>query len=146
VIRLPAAALERIREHAQDTYPRECCGALIGRASHNRKSSKAVVRAVPLANATDEMAERRYLIPGDMVLEIERAAEQDGLEIVGFYHSHPDHRPEPSALDREEAWPWYTYLIVAARSEDTGPVRAWQLMEDGQLFEEEELNIVQEDA
>lgn len=146
MIRLPAAALERIREHAKDTYPRECCGALIGRASHNHNSSKEVVRAVPLANATDEMAERHYLIPGDTVREIERGAEHDSLEIVGFYHSHPDHRPEPSALDREQAWPWYTYLIVAARSGDTGPARAWQLADDGLLFAEEELTIVQEDA
>ncbi|CAN5209506.1 M67 family metallopeptidase [soil metagenome] len=146
MITLPAAALERIREHARDVYPRECCGALLGRASHNHRTSKEVVRAVSLANATHEMAERRYLIPGARVREIGRAAEQDGLEIVGFYHSHPDHPPEPSGLDREQAWPWYTYLIVGARSDDTGPVRAWQLADDGLLFAEEELTIVREDT
>ena len=87
------------------------------------------------------MAERRYLIPGATVREIGRAAEHDGLEIVGFYHSHPDHPPEPSGLDREQAWPWYTYLIVGARSDDTGPVRAWQLVDDGLLFAEEGFGI-----
>ncbi|MFN2397345.1 MAG: Mov34/MPN/PAD-1 family protein [Gemmatimonadaceae bacterium] len=146
MITLPAAALERIREHAQDAYPRECCGALIGRVSHNHGASKEVVRAVALANATPEMSERRYLIPGDTVLEIGRAAEHDGLEVVGFYHSHPDHRPEPSRLDCEEAWPWYTYLIIGSRSDSAGPARAWQLEDDGLQFAEEELTIVGEDT
>lgn len=146
VIRLPAGVLERICEHARGAYPRECCGALLGHASHNHRASKEVARAVALANTTHEMAERRYLIPGATVREIGRAAEHDGLEIVGFYHSHPDHPPEPSELDRQQAWPWYTYLIVGARSDHRERVRAWQLVEDGLLFAEEELTIVREDA
>jgi proteasome lid subunit RPN8/RPN11 len=145
VIRISAAALERIREHARETYPRECCGALLGRASQNDSATKEVARAVALANTTHEMPERRYLIPAATVRETGRAAERDGLEIVGFYHSHPDHPPEPSELDRQQAWPWYTYLIVGAHSDDRTPVRAWQLGEDRLRFAEEELTIVRED-
>ena len=146
MIRIPVAALERIREHARETYPRECCGALLGRASQHDGATKDVTRPVALANTTHEMPERRYLIPAATVREIGRAAERDGLEIVGFYHSHPDHPPEPSELDRQQAWPWYTYLIVAAHSDDRTPVRAWQLVEDGLRFAEEELTIVAEDT
>lgn len=146
MIRLRAAALERVREHARQAYPLECCGALLGRASYNHEAPKEVTRAVAVANASAESAERRYLIPGTIVRDIGRAAEHDGLEIVGFYHSHPDHPPEPSELDHQQAWPWYTYLIVAARPDADGAVRAWRLAEDGMLFAEEELQIIGEDA
>jgi proteasome lid subunit RPN8/RPN11 len=146
MICLPAAALDGIREHARTSYPLECCGALVGRAGDEHLATRAVVRAVPLDNGWRDAPARRYLIPSATVRAVERDAEGDGLEVVGFYHSHPDHPPDPSAFDREHAWPWYTYIIIGARRDAVGPVRAWRLADDRSRFDEEELAILEEDA
>ena len=146
MISLPAAVLDEIREHARATYPLECCGALVGRAGEGHVQSREVVRVAPLENLWRDGSRRRYFIPSDTVRVVEQEAEEDGFEVVGFYHSHPDHPPHPSAFDREYAWPWYTYLIVAARRDAVGPVRAWRLAHDRSSFDEEELTILEEDA
>lgn len=140
-----APVLEAMRAQARETYPRECCGALLGRTRDGEgAASREVVRAAPLANAWDGAQERRYLIGSGTVLELERHAERDGLALVGFYHSHPDHAPTPSAFDREHAWPWYTYVIVAVRPDAVGPVRAWRLADDRSAFQEEALATVED--
>ncbi|HEU0077690.1 MAG TPA: Mov34/MPN/PAD-1 family protein, partial [Longimicrobiaceae bacterium] len=72
-------------------------------------------------------------------------AERDGLALVGFYHSHPDGRPEPSRLDREQAWPWYSYLIVAAGSGGAGEARSWRLRDDRSGFRAEEVHSTGEE-
>ncbi len=138
MIYLLPAAREAMRAQARAAYPRECCGALLGRTREgDGAAAREVVRSVPLANAWMGAQERRYLIGSGTVLELERQVEREGLELIGFYHSHPDHAPIPSAFDREHAWPWYTYVIVAVRPELVGPVRAWRLADDRSAFREE---------
>jgi proteasome lid subunit RPN8/RPN11 len=144
MIYLPAVALDQIREHARTSYPLECCGALVGRTYAPQAASREVVRVVPLDNAWREEPARRYLIPGATMRVLERDADAEGLEVIGFYHSHPNHPPNPSAFDREHAWPWYTYIIVAVRRDAVGPVRAWRLADDRSLFDEEELAVGEE--
>jgi len=145
MIRVPAPTLDGLRDAARAAYPHECCGALLGRRREgDGGDSRDVVRHVALANTWDGARHRRYLIAGRSVLELERLAEREGLELIGFYHSHPDHAATPSSFDQEHAWPWYTYVIVAAQPGAAGPVRAWRLADDRSAFHEESLTPVED--
>ncbi|HEY8470279.1 MAG TPA: M67 family metallopeptidase [Longimicrobiales bacterium] len=135
VIRLAPGVLEAVRGHARRAYPHECCGALVGRAAEQAGGGGLVVRTVPLENAERVAPGLGYSIPAAVVWRVQRDAAQEGLELVGFYHSHPDGAPEPSGVDRENAWPWYNYLIVAVADGEPGDVRVWRLAEDRSRFD-----------
>jgi proteasome lid subunit RPN8/RPN11 len=139
VIRLRAEALEAIRAHAREGYPEEACGALLG--PPGRDGERRIARPTRLPNAREHERRRRYLIAPDALRTLEADASRAGLEIVGFYHSHPDHPGEPSRFDLEQAWPWYTYLIVPVVAHEPGVARAWRLRDDRSGFDEEELLI-----
>ena len=136
-IELPQQQIERIREHGQQTYPNECCGVLLGKEQDGRK---VVLDILPLKNARDDSPRNRFLILPEDILHSDREARRRGLEIVGFYHSHPDHPARPSEFDREHAWPWYTYLILAVEKGHAKELTAW-LLSDGRRFFSEEMRI-----
>ena len=122
-----------IRVHGQETYPHECCGALVGRDG-------AVSAVVALPNTTDEGPRRRFMVrPSDYQLAERRATELGG-ELLGFYHSHPDHPARPSQYDLDHAWPTFAYLIVAVASAKAEAMTVWYLQEDRSRFEEGSLN------
>ena len=126
---LAADAEAEIRRHGTETYPNECCGALIA-------SGSTIVEAFPLPNTTAEGPRRRFLIgPNDYRLAEARAAAQGGT-LAGFYHSHPDHPARPSETDLAQAWPNLTYIIVAVRDGQPEDLRFWRLREDRSGFEE----------
>ncbi|MBI4544870.1 MAG: M67 family metallopeptidase [Gemmatimonadetes bacterium] len=143
-MRLAAQLLEVMREHARAGYPEECCGALLGRLEPGELEVRHLLEAVPLGNESASRRGRRYLIPPAAVRHIEEQAQRRGLEVVGFYHSHPDHGAAPSEVDREQAWPWYVYLIIAVGPAGGGEARAWRLTDDRLRFEEESLSIMEE--
>jgi proteasome lid subunit RPN8/RPN11 len=123
---------EAIRRHGQETYPHECCGALVGATGHVRTT-------VALPNTTEEGPRRRFLVrPSDYRLAEQRATELDG-ELLGFYHSHPDHPARPSQYDLDHAWPTFAYVIVAVASGRAGDMTVWFLKDDRSSFEEGEL-------
>ena len=103
--------IEQIKEHAQKDYPYECCGILLGKFENGEKTVTQVLEI--LNEKEDENKHNRYLIPSSKILETELYAIKNGLDIVGFYHSHPDHSAIPSAYDVEHALPVYSYLIVS---------------------------------
>ena len=117
-----------IVRHGEASYPDECCGVLLGREIDGERR---IERALPIENAWDA-AERanRFLIGPDDVLRAERAARRDGLDVLGFYHSHPDDEARPSRFDRDHAWPWYTYLIASVRAGRCVELNGWQLRAD----------------
>jgi proteasome lid subunit RPN8/RPN11 len=118
-----------IRRHATETYPDECCGALIA-------ANDAIVEAFPLPNTTSAGARRRFLIgPEDYRLAEARARERRGT-LAGFYHSHPDHPARPSETDLAQAWPNLTYIIVAVRAGTPEDLKSWRLLDDRSGFEE----------
>jgi proteasome lid subunit RPN8/RPN11 len=122
-----------IRQHGQETYPHECCGALVGRDG-------AVTAVVALPNTTDEGPRRRFMVrPSDYQLAERRATELGG-ELLGFYHSHPDHPARPSQYDLDHAWPTFAYIIVAVADGAAGDMTVWYLQEDRSRFEEGSLN------
>ncbi len=140
-VHLDVAAVEAIRRHARESLPAECCGSLVGQATDGGSGATgAGVVRVARVLAADNVApdEQHYLLAPEDVLRAEAEAAEVGLEVVGFYHSHPASAPVPSATDLAWAWPWYCYLIVDARS---GELRAWRLVEDRSGFVEEELRV-----
>jgi proteasome lid subunit RPN8/RPN11 len=140
-LRLPAALLERIREHGRMAYPEECCGVMLGRI--DRASGRTeVVRLVAQENQReDEHRHNRYLISPEAVLRADREARTAGLEIVGYYHSHPDHPSRPSDFDRDHAWPDQSYLIVAVAGGQPATAQSWRLRDDRSAFEEETVEV-----
>ncbi len=132
---ISAQHLSQIAQHCQNAYPYEGCGILLGLAEDG---GKTVVEVLPTGNARDEADQRsRYLIPPESLLEGELQAEERGLEVIGYFHSHPHHPALPSAFDREHGWPWYSYLIMSVRGGKAVASRSWQLREDGIGFDEE---------
>jgi proteasome lid subunit RPN8/RPN11 len=131
-LRLGSGVLEAIQQHGRETYPHECCGALIGRDGE-------VVTAAPLPNTTDEGPRRRFLVRPSDYREAERTASDAGLDLLGFYHSHPDHPAQPSQYDLDHAWPFFSYVIISVTSGEPGDVRSWTLRDDRSAFDEEAL-------
>lgn len=139
-LRLPGALADEIRRHGEAAYPAECCGALVGRADG---AAKDVVRLWPAVNRrTDDP--HRYLIAPDDLRRLELEVRAAGQEIVGYYHSHPDHPARPSAFDTEHAWPWYSYLIVRIEGGRSADLASWVLDDDRPQMHPESLDVLSE--
>ena len=132
-IELGPGVYEAIRAHGVETYPDECCGALIGRDG-------TVSETLALPNMTDEGPRTRFRVTPDDYRAAERRASELGAELLGFYHSHPDHPARPSQYDLDHAWPFFSYVIVSVRDGVSGDMTAWRLREDRSAFDQEELN------
>ena len=135
---VPSGPARRIRDHLAGAYPDEGCGILIGR---DGDESREVTLVVEAENTREDSRRNRYLIGPEDFLEADRRARVAGLEVLGFFHSHPDHPPVPSAFDLEHAWPYYSYLIVNVTGGAVGEQRCWRLREDRSGFEAERLEI-----
>ena len=129
---LQACVTEAIRAHGVETYPNECCGALIGRDG-------AVTHILALPNVTDEGPRRRFRVSDRDYLQCEKRARELGGELLGFYHSHPDHPARPSQYDLDHALPFFSYIIVAVRAGTPEDMTSWRLREDRSAFDEESL-------
>ena len=132
--------LDIIRQHAQSTYPEEGGGLLLGRFEDSR-AVVSEIRVLPNTWDVDAERRRRYLIPGDVMLREQRAADARDLDVVGYFHSHPDHPAAPSEFDREHALPNWSYVIVSVRQGRAGDVQAWRLREDRSAFEAQSIAI-----
>jgi proteasome lid subunit RPN8/RPN11 len=148
VIRLNSTSLGQIRAHGARDYPNECCGVLFGRVDGG---VKLVIEAVPLKNLRTEPEKAKEILPLEVPgresernrflidpreqLRAEKDARARGLEVVGYYHSHPDHPARPSNYDREHAWPWYSYVIVSVVRGEAKELTSWVLSEDRSRFD-----------
>lgn len=128
--------VDAIRRHGEADYPREACGLIGGTAEGARK---VAVTIVPLRNGRDDTPNNRYFIDPDAFRRVWDKLDRDGLEVIGVYHSHPDHPPAPSAYDREHAWPWFSYVIVEIRRGRAGDHQSWVLADDREAFALEEI-------
>jgi len=130
--------MHQIINHLQHAYPDEGAGLMLGVDAEPRR----VEFVLTLSNTREPEARRnRYLItPQDMLMgEVE--AINRGLEVLGVFHSHPDHPNRPSEYDREHALPYFSYLITSVNQGKAEQSRSWRLSEDRSQFEEEELNF-----
>ena len=131
--------LRALQAQGESAYPNEGAGLLLGSATTD---SKTVADILPLDNhwETEEQYHRYMITPQDM-LKGEQEAARRGLDVIGIFHSHPDHPAEPSGMDRDWALPWYSYIITTIAQRRATVSRSWLLREDRSAFDEETLNI-----
>lgn len=141
MIELSHEHLQGIRRHAEQDYPHECCGLLLGRFSGTGR--KTVVEVYAISNAREEEAKRnRFLITPQELLRGELHARRNKLEVIGFYHSHPDHLAAPSGYDLDHALPVYSYVIVSVRAGQAGDLLSWELEPDRSKFNAEDIAAI----
>lgn len=127
---------KQIRAWGAKDYPNETCGAMLGL---DGPGDRTVSSLFPLANRRDDSPRNRFSVTSDDVRAAERAAKAAGLEVVGWYHSHPDHPARPSEFDRDHAWPWYSYVIVSVAAGEPRDLTSWLLADDRSEFHPEEV-------
>jgi proteasome lid subunit RPN8/RPN11 len=142
-LKISSELADKIRSHGAQTYPHECCGALLGRDAEvgDRRVYREIHALHPLVNRRDDSPNNRFSVTSQDVLDAEKAARQQGLEVVGWYHSHPDHPARPSQYDRDHAWPWYSYIIVSVANRIPEELTSWRLADDRTEFECEEIGL-----
>lgn len=136
-IEIPNAVLEAIQEHARAAYPEECCGFLLGHSGAPRR----IAESRRARNAATENRARRYMVDLLELLHADDDARRKSLELIGIYHSHPDHPAAPSEYDRSRAASWLSYVIVSVVDRKPKEVTAWQFDEDSQLFRPEAIVV-----
>ena len=139
MISISEELLAQIKAHGEKTYPNECGGMLIGRFEND---SKTVVELVPMENAMAESEQHnRVLITPRDVMKAERYAREKKLDVVGYYHSHPDHPAIPSQFDLDHALPVWTYIIVSIQQGKAVDARSWEMENDRSKFNNEKLEL-----
>ena len=136
-MKINSAALDAIRAHGAEGYPREICGIMIG-----PHGDRTVTEAKPARNIVVERARDRYEIDPRDHIRIQREADAAGLDIVGYYHSHPDHPAQASRFDTERAWAGYVYVIVAVHDGKPVDANAFVAEKDGGPFHPEPLDVI----
>lgn len=131
--------LRALHDHGQAAYPNEGCGLLMGLAAPG-SGDRHVADLLLIRNGREpEAAPNRYLITAEDMMKGEVAAAERGLDVIGIFHSHPDHPAHPSEFDREYALPWYSYVITSVQNGRAVVSRSWRLAEDRSGFLEESI-------
>lgn len=132
-LHLPSTCRVAIASWATEAYPYESCGLLIGERT---SADYAIIRVTQANNLNLERAHDRYELDPQDLLEADSAARAQGLEVLGVWHSHPDHPAKPSETDRLKAWPEWSYVILEVMDDGVHDMRSWRL-NDVQIFNEE---------
>lgn len=133
--------LHEIWEHGSRHYPEEGAGLLLGVAGG---VDRTVIKLLPVQNNFSvDSRHNRYLITPQDMLAAERLAEELGLDVIGVFHSHPDHPAKPSEYDRQMALPWFTYLITSVKAGQAQESRSWRISEDRDQMVEEAMQIIE---
>ncbi len=146
---------QQIKNHAETTYPEECCGLLLGTLEGDDKRVLEVRETencwtpdmmpslpnLPISSSHKPSRKNRFSIDPYVLLQVQKETRDRQLNIIGIYHSHPDHPPTPSAFDLAIAWPQYSYIIASLRQGKLTEIRSWQLQEN-EKFESEKITII----
>lgn len=127
---------KEIESHGERAFPYECGGMLIG---HFEKNKKIIVETFPLENSSREDQKNRVLILPKDVLRAERYARENKMDVIGYYHSHPEDRAVPSQYDLDHALPVWSYIIVSVLQGKAADIRSWEMENDRSKFNEEDL-------
>lgn len=134
-IHIPDHLLREIAAHGEESYPEEGAGLMLGTEENGQRKVKKILL---MENAREESARhKRYLLSAEDILHGENEAARAGMDILGIFHSHPDHPNQPSEYDREWAVPWYSYIITSVKRGKAVGSRSWRLMDDRSRFQEE---------
>jgi len=137
---IAGGVLNEIKAEGKKAYPNECCGILFG--SLDEKGEKTVTQILPIKNEFSEGEQyHRFLITPENMLDAEKKARALKLDVLGFYHSHPDHPAKPSDFDREHALPFYSYIITSVEKGEALDFTSWILKDDRSAFDLEEIKI-----
>jgi proteasome lid subunit RPN8/RPN11 len=140
--------LQIISAHAENAYPEECCGILLGKM---HELGKIVVQVIPTMNAwerSEQIADieiaktknSRYTIAPQYLLQSQKRARDLQLDIIGFFHSHPDHPAIPSTCDRQQAWEVYSYPIVSVIQGKVSDIKSW-ILDNNRIFQPEDIQV-----
>ena len=139
MLNIEQAPLDEMVNDAIKTFPDECCGFLFGKDENNTRTIKKIQ---VVDNAKEGDKRRRFVISAKDYLKAEQFADESELQLIGVYHSHPNHPAVPSEHDRVAAQPYFSYIILSVINNEFDHIRSWQLNEQ-QQFEEEKILIQQ---
>ena len=138
-LKISQELIRQIEAHGAETFPHECCGALLGQDDDN---GREILALLPLANRRDDSPRNRFEVtPGDVLLA-EKTAREKKIDLLGWYHSHPNAPARPSEFDREHAWPYYSYIIVSIRDGAPADMTSWRLKDDRAAYDSEAIESV----
>jgi proteasome lid subunit RPN8/RPN11 len=153
-LRMKSEQLEQMLQHAGRDYPSECCGVMLGKPDGEAKIVSEVVgirnlrtdpfkaqKLLPVNSPETETDHNRFLIDVEELLRVTKSARERSLDVIGYYHSHPDHPARPSEYDRQHAWPWYSYVIIQVTQGKAGEFTSWVLAEDRSRFDLEAVEV-----
>lgn len=135
-LKIDKEVLNKMQEHAEGTYPDECCGFMYG--EYHDENTRTVHTARPVTNAKEGDKSDRFQIDPKDYQKAERYALQQDMDLVGVYHSHPNHPAEPSQHDLKQAMPVFSYVIISVKKEVADHTRSWRL-DDHKEFQEEKI-------
>jgi proteasome lid subunit RPN8/RPN11 len=138
MITIPKSLLREVYAHTESSYPHECCGLIVGSRGDDGRQAHAFRTC---KNLNTERAHDRYEMDPLCFLRVEREFENSPWDIIGIYHSHPDHPSRPSQTDTDRAWPDYSYIIVSVRQGTVASAQSWVLNETERRFDEEPLVV-----
>ena len=130
-------SVNTIQKHLESAYPEEGCGILGGTGSETKNAAAVHV----IENNRRDSRQTRYVIAPEDFKAAEKSFKERGLQIVGFFHSHPDVAARPSQYDQDHAWPWYSYVIVSVQKGKSVDMKSWVLKEDRSVFDPEEIAV-----
>ena len=155
MLKLHSHHLQAIQTHAESTYPEECCGLLLGQ---RKGDAKTLIEVLATENSWDDEAadafesiegsaelesskRSRFSIAPEVMLKAQKDARDRQLDIIGIFHSHPDHPAVPSEFDRAIAWQQYSYIIVSVQQGKAIDLKSWSLDDEHQFQPEEILTV-----
>lgn len=147
MVKFSKTIYEEMVAHAKADYPHECCGALIGKHDFGINGIREVLEARPLKNINTDRAHDRFLLDDKDLIELGKELRGTGRDVIGYYHSHPDHPSAPSDTDREYAQEDTSYIIIAVQAKDKGikdaeiKLTSWVFDDFKAPFSEEEVVI-----
>ena len=142
MIEIPRGIVQLVEVHAREAFPEECCGFLLGFGKRRRR----VVEARRARNLAADNRRRRYIIDPLELLHVDDEARTQHLDLIGIYHSHPNHPAKPSEFDRSHAASWYSYIILRIDDRQSREMTAWRFDESSQRFEPEKLILDSKDT
>lgn len=127
-------------DDAVKAFPDECCGFMFG--TEDAEGNRVITKALPVYNSATENRKRRFVISPKDYMNAERFSEENNVQFLGIYHSHPNHPAIPSEHDRVAAQPWFSYVIISVAENGVQHTRSWVLNEDFQFDEEKYISTI----